>query len=245
MQLLVTKLQRYIPLTAEECAAIGSMPFQTQEIAARQEMPVSSGVGGSVHLIMSGYVCRYKILPDGRRQILSFLVAGDLSDLRLFILGQSDLSVATLSSVSVAIIPRSAILRLTERFPRITRALWWATLVEESITQEWLVNVGQRTALERMAHLMCELHTRLAVVGCVDGQSFDLPITQSELADTLGLSTVHVNRTIQQLKRINALAINGRKVELLDAEKLRSIAMFSPDYLHLRPATGASDDGAR
>ncbi|MCD7058655.1 Crp/Fnr family transcriptional regulator [Pelagibacterium xiamenense] len=189
---------------------------------------------GAICLIEEGFACRHRTLPDGRRQILSFLVPGDLSDLRVFILGRTDSAVSTLSDVSVSVITPEHLLALTERYPRITRALWWSTLVEESITQEWLVNIGQRSALERMAHLLCELYVRLSAVAQVDVYTFDLPITQSELADTLGLSSVHVNRTLQELRRRELIVFRDHVMELKDVAELKKIAMFSPGYLHLR-----------
>jgi CRP-like cAMP-binding protein len=128
---------------------------------------------------------------------------------------------------------RQSAMDLTEKYPRLTRALWWATMVEESIARDWLINVGQRTALERLAHLLCELYTRLTAVGLAENGSCELPLTQSELADALALSTVHVNRTIRELRHAQLVSIQGRSLVIHDFKALQEVAMFDANYLHL------------
>lgn len=235
-QLLLRKLQNFVALHEDERQAIANLPSRAKRIKGRTELSSDPALGSSLHLIEEGFACRYKSLPDGRRQILSFQVPGDVGDLRVFILGRTGSSLTALSDISVSIISPEHLLAVTERFPRVTRALWWATLVEESITQEWLVNVGQRSALERMAHLLCEMYVRLSLVGKVNGNAFDMPITQTELADTLGLSSVHINRTLQELRRRELIVFRDKVMQLRDFDALSRIAMFSPGYLHLRPA---------
>lgn len=241
--LLVRKLQNFLALSEEERQALLSLPTRSKRIKGRKDFSSDPAIQGSLHLIDGGFACRYKNLPDGRRQILSYLVPGDVSDLRLFILGRSDTTISALSNVTLSIVSQDDLFTVAERFPRVMRALWWATLVEESITQEWLVNIGQRSALERMAHLLCELYVRLAAVGQVRDYTFEMPITQAELADTLGLSSVHVNRTLQELRRRELIVFRDRVMHLRDLAALREIAMFSPGYLYLRtpPALGNSE----
>lgn len=233
-QLLVRKLQNFVALGEDERQALSSLPTRSKRIKGRTDIPSDPQTRGALHIVEDGFACRYKNLPDGRRQILSYLVPGDVSDLRIFILGRTDTSVSALSNVSLSIVAQEDLLAVTEQFPRITRALWWSTLVEESITQEWLVNIGQRSALERMSHLLCELYVRLSAVGRVNEQEFEMPITQTELADTLGLSSVHVNRTLQELRRRDLIVFRDRVMRLVDLDALSEIAMFTPGYLHLR-----------
>jgi CRP-like cAMP-binding protein len=183
--------------------------------------------------MVSGFACRHKMLPDGRRQIIGYFLPGDMCDARLFILRRMDHGISTLCASSVTTISRQAILDLTTRYPRLTRAFWWNTLVEEAICREWLVNVGQRTALERLAHLFCEVHLRLQAVGLSTARGFELPVTQSELADTLALSTVHVNRTLKELRRIGLVSMSSKLLVIHDLAALRTLAMFDPSYLHL------------
>jgi CRP-like cAMP-binding protein len=173
------------------------------------------------------------MLPDGRRQIISYFLPGDMCDARVFILRKMDHTISTLSPCSVTTISRQAILELTAKYPRLTRAFWWNTLVEEAICREWLVNVGQRTALERLAHLLCEVHLRMQRVGLSTTQGCEFPVTQSELADTLALSTVHVNRTLQELRRIGLVSMSNKQLLIHDLPALRALAMFDPTYLHL------------
>ncbi|WP_369061905.1 Crp/Fnr family transcriptional regulator [Caulobacter sp. 73W] len=231
---LIRKLENFTPLNAEEKRALVDAAGRTRKLAAGESIIHENDPAGGVNLVQDGLACRYKILPDGRRSILGFFVPGDLCDLRVFILESMDHSIGALTPTTVATLPREAVLDILERFPRLTRALWWSTLVEEAITREWVVNIGQRTALERLAHLFCELFYRLGAVGLTDGGVFELPLTQAELADSLGLSTVHVNRTLQELRRSGLLTLRGRHVEILNLEALEAAAMFNPNYLHLQ-----------
>jgi len=139
--------------------------------------------------------------------------------------------------VRVAEVPRDAFLDLTASFPRLSRALWWNSLVEEAIQREWTVNLGQRDAIERMAHLLCELFTRHKAAGLVTDRTFEFPLTQHELGDAMGLSNVHVNRIMQELRSQGLIATPGRQMVILDWEGLKQLGEFDPTYLHQKPAT--------
>jgi CRP-like cAMP-binding protein len=186
-----------------------------------------------VFVIAEGFACRYKLLKDGRRQIVGFLLPGDMCDLRVFLLKRMDHSIAALSAVSAALIPPESALDLLDRFPRLTRALWWTTAVEDSITREWVVNVGYRTAFERVAHLFCEIFWRLEAVGLAHDNKCPLPLTQIELGDTLALSSVHVNRTLMHMRREELVRLHRGQLELLNRKALEQAAGFDPNYLHL------------
>ncbi len=192
-----------------------------------------------VHAVLEGFAFRYKLLPDGQRQIMAYLVPGDLCDIHVAILGEMDHNIGALGPCKVAYIPRRAIEELTENHPRINRALWWATLVDEGILREWLVNMGRREAEQRMAHLFCELHIRLETVGLTKDKGFDLPVTQSDLGDTLGISNVHVNRMLQELRGKRLLSFEGKRVTIHDLDGLMGFADFDPSYLHLEKRRGA------
>jgi CRP-like cAMP-binding protein len=148
-----------------------------------------------------------------------------------------DHTIATLSPCKVVHIPRSRILELTER-PAIARALWWAALVDEATLREWLLNVGAREADERVAHLLCELLLRLKLVGLVNGASYALPITQADLADTVGLSTVHINRVLQRLRAKNLIEFSHQRLVIPDVAALNAFSGFDPNYLHLGGRNG-------
>jgi CRP-like cAMP-binding protein len=144
-----------------------------------------------------------------------------------------DHSIGALSPVAAALIPSDAAMSLIDRHARLSRALWWTTIVEDSITRQWVVNVGYRSAFERMAHLLCEVFWRLEAVGLTRDNQCDLPLTQLELGDSLALSAVHVNRTLMEMRRSNLVRVMGGKLELLDRRALELAAGFDPNYLHL------------
>jgi CRP-like cAMP-binding protein len=194
-----------------------------------------------VKLILEGWACRYKMLEDGRRQIMAFLLPGDISDARIFVLRQMDHSVATLSAARVAEIPKERFVDLLDRHPRVGRALWWDSLVEGAIQREWTTSLGQRDALERISHLLCEVFIRLRGVGLTQGQSCELPVTQEELGDTTGMSTVHVNRTLSELRESGLIVLKGKQLTIPDLAALKSAAMFNPNYLHLENEGRAHD----
>jgi CRP-like cAMP-binding protein len=186
-----------------------------------------------VHLVLDGFACRYKMMPNGSRQIMALLVPGDFCDLHVAILGEMDHGIATLSPCTMVEIPRATILDMTDHHPRIARALWWASLVDEGVLREWIVNLGQRDAEHRMAHLFCELLVRLRAVGRADEAGYELPMTQAELGDVLAISNVHVNRTLQTLREAGLIAFKGQRLTIPDVERLKAYAEFTPNYLHL------------
>lgn len=232
--LLVARLESHLPLDQAERNGLLALPAQVRHISGRGPALAGKLTENHVHVLEDGFACRYRDLMDGRRQILSLLVPGDIIDLRQFVLGGAQPSLSALSPLSVRAIPNASLFKLLEVFPRITRALWSTTLIEESISREWLVSVGKRSAIERVAHLLCEIYLRLSAVGRNDGARFPLPLTQSELADVLGLSTVHVNRTLQELRKSGLIAFQSGTVEIFDFAALSEMAMFAAGYLHLR-----------
>jgi CRP-like cAMP-binding protein len=187
----------------------------------------------AVFLILKGWAFRYKHLKDGRRQIMAYLIPGDLYDIQIFLFEKMDHSIGLLSDALVVKIPSAEILDLMDRFPRIERALMWGTLVDEATLREWLLNVGQRFALQRVAHLFCELCVRLKVIGMVDDDDpFSLPLTQAELADTTGMTTVHINRTLQSLRKDKLISTSQGRLKILDFASLAEVAGFTETYLH-------------
>ena len=230
---LLRKLANFTKLTDEECAAVKECTQDVHEFAAREDVISQGDRTGGVKLLLEGFACRYKVLEDGRRQIVAYFVPGDLCDLRVFILKRMDHSIGAIVASKVAEIAPDDVLKLTHNYPTLTRALWWSTLVEEAIAREWIVNVGQRNALERMAHLFCELLYRFRAVGLNEGNSCTLPLTQVELAETLGLSSVHVNRTLQELRRQKLITLENGTLTIQDLKALKEVSFFNPDYLHL------------
>jgi CRP-like cAMP-binding protein len=184
------------------------------------------------HLVISGMAIRYKVLEDGTRQIMAFLVPGDLCDAEIFILEEMDHSIATLAPSLVTSIAGPKMLDLLVNRPGISLALWWATLQDEAVLRERIVDIGRRDAYTRIAFLIYEMFLRLRNVGLVDGQDFEFPITQADLADATGLTPVYVNRTLQRLRDEGLISVDGKRWSVLDDAGLRAAGNFNPNYLH-------------
>jgi CRP-like cAMP-binding protein len=229
---LLRKLGNFTPLSEEESQAVAECCKDVRAVGAREDVISQGDRTGGVKLLLEGFACRYKTLEDGRRQIVAYFVPGDLCDLRVFILKRMDHSIGAIAPSRVATIAPDNMLKLMHTYPALTRALWWSTLVEEAIAREWIVNVGQRNALERTAHLFCELLYRFRAVGLNQGLSCTLPLTQVELAETLGLSPVHVNRTLQELRRQQLITLDDGTLTIQNLQALEELSFFSADYLH-------------
>jgi CRP-like cAMP-binding protein len=231
---LIQKLEQFTKLSAEDKEALNMASLEgVRHLAARGDIIREGDRPQTLNLILSGWACRYKHLEDGRRQIISFFLPGDLCDNHVFILRQMDHSIGTLTPVTFAQLPRRRVEEITLKHPRITQAFWWESLVNAAIQREWTVSLGQRDALERVAHLLCELFLRLRGVGLTDGNSCEMPLTQAELADAMGLSVVHVNRTLQELRATKLIVLRGRTLTIPDMPALQNAAQFNPNYLHL------------
>lgn len=233
---LTRKLESFEELTRADCEALRALVPRVRQVPARTDLIREGDVPGNVHLILDGYACRYKVLPDGQRQIIAFFVPGDFCDLNVFILDQMDHSIGTISPCKTVEIPRHAIEEITAHHPQVTRALMWCALGDEAVLREWLVNIGSRQADQRIAHLFCELLLRLEAVGRVTDKSYAFPFTQTDVADTMGLSEVQVSRTLRELRGLNLITLKHRVLTILDVEQLKAYCGFNSNYLHLRNA---------
>ncbi len=227
------KLDHFSRLSNDDRHHLDRLITHQKLIDAGTDIITEGNSADDVHVVVEGYGCRYKILPEGSRQIMAYLIPGDICDLHVFILNKMDHSIGALSSCKVVYLPREAILDILETRPALTRALWWATLQDEAILREWLVNMGRRNAYSRVAHLLCELYLRLKIVGLAGDEAFYLPVTQTELADTLGITPVSVNRALQTLRREGLISSKGRMLTILDPGALMDAAASDPSYLHL------------
>jgi CRP-like cAMP-binding protein len=230
---LIRKLEIGNKLLEGDRERLGALGGATVRILPRKNLIDEDDIPATAHLVLDGFACRYKILRDGRRAILAFLLPGDFCDLHLALLGHMDHAIGTITSCTFARVPFATIEDLTVNHPRISRALWWATLWDEAIMREWLASMGQRAAGPQLAHLMCELFIRLQITGHVAANSFAFPFTQEELGDTLGISSVHVNRVLQQLREEALITLHARKLTILDFPRLLRYAGFKSSYLHL------------
>jgi CRP-like cAMP-binding protein len=230
---LVEKLRSFAPLGEDDVAALTALCQDTRELGPRRTIIREGDRPERVHLVLDGWAARYKLLPDGGRQITAYLIPGDFCDLHVTILGEMDHSIATLGPATVAFVPRGAMEKLAER-PNIARAFWWATLVDEAVLRAWIVNIGRRDAAEAIGHLICELYLRMRNVGLAADHAFEMPLTQEEIADTLGLTPVHVNRVLQRMRAQGLITLKRGALEILDHQKLAKTSGFNPNYLHMR-----------
>jgi CRP-like cAMP-binding protein len=239
---LVQKLASFGELTADDEAAWAQAAADTRRLGSKQMIVAEGDAPGCAHAIVEGFACRYKLLPDGGRQILDFLVPGDLCDGHALFLAEMDHNIATLSECLVAFIPHKTLLSLTEAHPRIARALWWSSLVQESIAREWIANVGRRSADQRIAHLLSELCFRLHLVGLAHHGQYHLPIRQMDLADATGLSVVHTNRVLKKLRQAGLLDLKQNLLTVPNIQRLEEFCGFDRAYLHphrrAHPLTG-------
>jgi CRP-like cAMP-binding protein len=184
-------------------------------------------------LLLDGMMARYKDLSEGQRQITHVHVAGDFADLHSFTLKHLDHSVMTLTPCRIVRAGHDKLHAITETMPHLTRVLWFSTTLDACIHREWEVSLGRRTAVQRTAHLLCELQVRLAVVGLADERGFALPITQAVLAECVGLTSVHVNRVLKELRERGLVQLRSGRASIDDLPGLRRIAEFDPSYLYL------------
>ncbi len=184
-------------------------------------------------LLLEGIMCRYKDLANGDRQISELHIAGDFVDLHSFPLKKLDHNVLALTPCRIAIVPHARLETISEQHPHLTRLLWFLTTLDAAMHREWVLTLGRRTALARIAHLFCELHVRLSIVGLADESGFDLPLTQQDLAECLGMTAVHFNRVLGVLKADGAVSFERKKVRFHDLERVRQIAEFTSDYLYV------------
>ena len=234
MNPLIRKLERFAKLSADDHTAVNLMAgHRVRQRPARRDIIQEGDRPLHVNLILEGWACRYKLLNDGRRQIVALFLPGDMCDLHVYVLRQMDHSIGTITPVTYAEIPRTAFEETVEGRPRIMQAMWWDTLVTAAIQREWTTDIGQRSAVERLAHLLLELFYRLEAVGLTRGNECDLPLVQADLADAMGLTAVHANRMLQELRSSNLISLSGKRLIILDRQRLAQVAQFNPNYLHL------------
>jgi CRP-like cAMP-binding protein len=232
----IAKLEMRGRLADDDRDALASLCSDVRTIKAHKDIISEGANPDHVHLMLSGWAARYKIVPDGGRQITAFLIPGDFCDAHVAVLRRMDHGILALTDAKVAYVAHADFDALPLRSTRLARALWWATLVDEAVLRAWIVNIGRRDAFGGVSHLICELHTRMRNVGLVDEGRFELPLTQEVLADALGLTPVHVNRVLQRLRSETLITLKGRNLEILDPDGLKRAAGFDPSYLHARPS---------
>ncbi|QFU18123.1 helix-turn-helix domain-containing protein [Microvirga thermotolerans] len=237
---MIRKLESVFTLTDDERQALETLPMQVQVIKADQDVVREGDRPSRSCLILSGFACTYKMTAQGKRQIVSFNLPGDIPDLQSLHLKVLDNSISTISQCRVGFITHETLWDLCIRHPRIAAAFWRETLIDASIFREWVLNVGRREGISRMAHVLCELVVRLRAVDLVEDHACDLPITQGEFADALGFTTVHVNRVLQQMRAEGLIELSGDRLNIPDWDRLKQMGEFDPTYLHLESDQAAA-----
>lgn len=230
---LITSLERHGPLTDEEKDVIRKIASRTVDYAAGAQIVEEGSTPTHSSLILEGFSVRYSHFADGERQITAVHIPGDFADLHSFLLKKMDDGVAALTPCKVAPVAHADLLEVTKRYPYLTRALWFTTLIDGAVHRKWMGSIGRQTPKERLAHFLCEMCTRLSTQGMNSDDGYDLPITQEELGDAFGMSTVHTNRTLQELRASGLITSNGKRVTINDIKALQELAEYTPDYLHI------------
>lgn len=229
----LVKLRARDEVSNEEEAAIRALVSEQRDIAANQVVVAAKTELNVSILLLDGIMARYKDLSDGQRQITELHVAGDFADLHSFTLKRLDHSVMTMTRCRIGVVPHERLAALTERYPHLMRLYWFTTNLDAAIHREWELSLGRRSALARLAALFCELQVRLGIVGLATPEGYDLPLTQIEVAECLGLTSVHVNRTLRDLRDRGLATFRSGRVTILDWEGLQQLAEFDPAYLYL------------
>ena len=230
---MVRKLALRAPIDAMDSQAILALPFTRRVMDPSTYLVREGDLPDQCAVIVSGFAFRQKITGGGARAIISLHIPGEILDLQHLVLDVADHNVQTLSSAMIATVPRSALRELARSHPGVAHAMTVNILVEASIFREWVVNVGRRDARARIAHLLCEFAIRLDKQGISAGQDYELPMTQEQLADAVGLTPVHVNRTLKLLEQDGLITRDKRKLAFPRWEALKAISDFSSRYLHL------------
>lgn len=233
ISLLALKLRARDTMSEDEEQVLRDSVIETRDFAPGKVIIRSGTALSESALLNDGIIGRYKDLANGERQIQELHIPGDFVDLHGFLLKRLDHNVAAVSRCSISLVPHGTLKHITEQHPHLARLLWFSTLLDASIQRETILSVGRRSALARIAHLMCELAVRLGVVGLSDRQEFHLPMTQADLADATGLTSVHVNRMLKQLRDEAMLTFRQSHVTIHDWDRLAAAAEFNPDYLRV------------
>jgi CRP-like cAMP-binding protein len=232
---LIRKLESIAVLSVEERRAVASLPMRLQTFDARRDIVRDGDRPSQCCLLVDGWACRYKLLNEGKRQILSFHIPGDIPDLHGLHIGNMDHGLTALKQATVAFVPHGSLQELIALHPGLAAVFWRDTLVNAAVFEAWLTGMGRRSAYQRIAHLFCEMYLRLKAVGLAGDYRCPLPVTQVDLADALGLTSVHVNRVLREMRSNALISLRNRTLVIEAWDELLRASDFDPTYLHLRP----------
>lgn len=228
------KLAKFAALPPDAVDAILSATAGPRKFAARRDLIREGDQPGPVFVILEGWACRYKILPNGTRQVMALLMPGDCCDIHIGLLHEMDHSIQTITPAQVATIGRTDMDAIFAHHPSVATAMYISQLIDEGTMRAWITSMGRRSSIERVAHLICELYVRAHNVGVATEHEFALPLSQLLLADCLGMTPVHLNRVLKRLRLDGAMALGRGNLVITDPVKLTEIAGFDENYLHRR-----------
>lgn len=231
---LARKLGAFVALTDAELRALDGLHKRRRTFVAGRDLVHQGQSDQAAYILMSGWACSYKLLQDGERQIVDFQIPGDFLGLRSVLLHISDHSIEPVTDIEVTEVLVSDLLEAFSKTPRLAMAVLWAASRDEAMVVEHLVDIGRRDAAERMAHFLLELGARLSLIGKGSREGYACPLTQYLLADALGLSAVHVNRVLRQLREQKLVTFRDGQVTFDDYPRLAEFAKFDPTYLDQR-----------
>jgi CRP-like cAMP-binding protein len=233
LSLPARKLSALVELEDQDRSVVEFWGANARAVAARRPIVREGERSDDVSLLLTGWAYRSVTLANGKRQIIGLLLPGDLCDAHPFVSRRADHAVATLSNATVATIPRQAFIKSIEWHPRLTRALWLSTSVNDGISRRWLINFGLLDAFTRAAHLFCELWVRAGVVGMTQDGVLPVPLTQTQLAELIGVTPVHANRTLKLLRQRNLIRVESKRLVIEEIDRLMEVASFDPAYLQM------------
>ncbi|MHB8285208.1 MAG: Crp/Fnr family transcriptional regulator [Caulobacteraceae bacterium] len=235
----IEKLRSYSELTSEGAAALAAATAKPRKVAAKHDLIREGDRPGPVFIMLEGWACRYKILPSGTRQVLAFLMPGDCCDLHVGLLAEMDHSIQTITPALVATIDRDDMDAIMDKHRAVAKAMYIGQLIDEGTLRSWITSMGRRTSTERVAHLICELYLKARSNGLASEACFALPLSQTLLADALGMTPVHLNRVLKELRLSGAMTLQRGSLVITDPAKLVQIAGFDENYLHRRLRSAA------
>ena len=231
---LTMKMEQFTRFDPEERQRLNELlSYPTKSYSRGEDIIPEGEKVDEIHLVLTGLAARTKLLRGGERQIMAFLVPGDLCDVEVFILEAVDHNITAISHTTCVLIPAKVIEGLLTESSKLTKALWWSTMTDSAILREWIVDHGRRDAREQLAHLIYELLIRYRVIAETTDDSLPFLMTQEDLADATGMTSVHVNRTLQELRAEGLIELKGKTLTVLDPGRLKKVAKYETNYLHL------------
>jgi len=230
----VQKIRSYGLLSAADVRLLAEAIGPVRTARAHRDLISEGDEPNSLFIILEGWACRYKVVSNGSRQIMAFLMPGDFCDVHVGELDQMDHSIGTITNCQITTISRSLLETLVVSTPTLTKAFWRAQLIDEGVLRAWIVSMGRRDSIERVSHLMLELYIRMRNIGLAGDETCEMPLSQTVLADALGLTPVHVNRVLRTLRERRVMELGSGTLLILDIGELARIAGFDDNYLHRR-----------